>query len=208
MLHNCCTLISTADFCLLGKASSWLFYSSSVEIYKCTNASEVDVKLTGVEKLWPTLVPLHIATEILHSGLQATYISPKYVPLLKICTTSENVYPHAKVYPCRTHEWLVGQVTYMLPMNDPWKRWLKSPWITHERFTQKKITFCRARSNTCCSTEVARFTSPSLYNFQSLWCRSYIGTYKSEWLNCSDWRGYPNGIVQLQFQLNCMKQLT
>ena len=28
-LHDCCTLTSTADFCLLGKASSQLFYSSS-----------------------------------------------------------------------------------------------------------------------------------------------------------------------------------
>lgn len=37
-------------------------------------------------------------------------------------------------------------------------------------------------------------------------CRSYIG----ECINWSDWRGYPKDcyFVQLQFQLNCIKQLT
>ena len=44
-MHDCCTLTFTSDFCLLGKAPSHLFYNSSlgnsVEIYKCTNVSEL-----------------------------------------------------------------------------------------------------------------------------------------------------------------------
>ena len=63
-----CTLTLTADFCLLGKAHRQLCLRYSVEIYKCTNASELisNIKLSrspfGLHKLWPTL---HIATEIL-----------------------------------------------------------------------------------------------------------------------------------------------
>ena len=64
---GCSTLTSTANYFLLGKAPSHLFYLRySVEIYMCANSSEpiscdrvVDIKPArspcGLHKLWPTL---------------------------------------------------------------------------------------------------------------------------------------------------------
>ena len=83
----CCTLTSTADFLFLWQCTQpavvQLFPRYSVDIYKCTNVSEL-ISLSrspcGLQKLWTTPVHVHIAivTEVIqlpHSQQQACFIN-------------------------------------------------------------------------------------------------------------------------------------
>ena len=85
-MHACCTLTSTANFLFPWQATQpavlQLFPRYSVDIYKCTNASEL-IGLSrspcGLQKLWTTPVHVHtaIATEVIQlpcSGQQACFI--------------------------------------------------------------------------------------------------------------------------------------
>ena len=83
----CCTLTLTADFLFLWQCTQpavvQLFPRYSVDIYKCTNVSEL-ISLSrspcGLQKLWTTPVHVHIAivTEVIqlpHSQQQACFIN-------------------------------------------------------------------------------------------------------------------------------------
>ena len=74
-LPGCCTLTSTADFCCLARhptnCSTALpkVFSSDLPVCQCIRTHYVGVKPgrspCGLHKLWPTLVHVHIATEVL-----------------------------------------------------------------------------------------------------------------------------------------------
>ena len=90
LLRDCCTLTSTANFC------STLFHARySVDIYKCTNASELislSRSLCRWQKLWTTPVHIHIAiaTEVIqlpHCWQQACFTIEVWLVIL----TNESV---------------------------------------------------------------------------------------------------------------------